>query len=143
MLKNSDLKVYLAGPMRGCTKKEMTEWREWFSERLNKRFPGIVIFDPVKTEHPFNQIVRRDLLCLRRSDVVIVNYTKSSSGTMGEMVSCRHYGVPTVTWVHYEDPWVYEFSPIRFDNKRDVLKTVIRMLDARKKCDFRAGRLVV
>lgn len=79
-------KVYLCGPINGCTDSECKDWREFVKSW------GIPTVDPMerdyrgKEDECFAEIVELDKRDIDMCDVVLVNYDKPSVGTSMEIL---------------------------------------------------------
>ena len=85
------MRVYLCGPMTGCTDEEASGWRKEASLRLSRW--SILCLDPMVRDYRNNYtlenskaIVEEDKLDIQLSDVVLVNYYKPSVGTSMEII---------------------------------------------------------
>lgn len=80
------MKVYLCGPINGCTDAEAKNWREYVKTRL----PDTL--DPMRRDYRgredqcVNEIVELDKIDVVNSDVLLVNYDKPSVGTSMEVL---------------------------------------------------------
>ncbi len=79
-------KVYLCGPINGCTDEECKDWRE----AVRARLPDTL--DPMRRDYrgkeaeSYREIVELDKRDVEASDVVLVNYDKPSVGTSMEIL---------------------------------------------------------
>lgn len=103
------MKIYLAGPIFGCTDFEAIAWRLWVKARL----PEHEFLDPMdrdyrgRQDEHFQQIVEDDLLDIRSADLVFVKADKPSWGTAMELWDASSYGVPIlVVCPHPVNPWL-------------------------------------
>ncbi len=92
----SDRKIYLCGPINGCTDEECKDWRE-----LAKiTFPNAI--DPMRRDYrgredeSVREIVELDKLDIMNSDVVLVNYDKPSVGTSMEVFFAWQSHIPVI-----------------------------------------------
>lgn len=80
------MKVYLCGPINGCTDAEAKNWREYVKTRL----PDTL--DPMRRDYRgredqcVNEIVELDKIDVMNSDVLLVNYDRPSVGTSMEVL---------------------------------------------------------
>lgn len=80
------MKVYLCGPINGCTDEGCKDWREAVKTRL----PDTL--DPMRRDYrgkeaeSYREIVELDKRDVEASGVVLVNYDKPSVGTSMEVL---------------------------------------------------------
>lgn len=80
------MKVYLCGPINGCTDAEAKDWREYAKTKL----PDTL--DPMRRDYrgreaeSVNEIVELDKIDVTNCDVLLVNYDKPSVGTSMEVI---------------------------------------------------------
>ena len=99
--------VYLAGPMEGLTREEMTGWRKEFIMQTSRS--GITCLDPTRRVE-FHQgdsldyarfVFRKDLSDIDQADVVFVDARRNSgrgTGTSMEAMYAWVYNKPIVVW---------------------------------------------
>ena len=100
------IQVYLGGPIHGKTIEEATSWRKTFTANLNHamaisptRFKGLDIKStgddiagPLNYNYPKSvlsnsrAILTRDLMDIRRSDIVLMNFLETSQRYVGSFV---------------------------------------------------------
>lgn len=89
------MKVYLCGPINGCTDSEAKDWREWVKANGPSRWSYI---DPMVRDYrgreteAFREIVELDKIDVASSDVLLVNYDKPSVGTSMEVLFAWQLG---------------------------------------------------
>lgn len=121
------MKVYLAGPIQGCTDEQCKAWREHVKTLL----PDTL--DPMSRDYrgieleSFVEIVEGDKADIDESDVVLVNFPSPSAGTCMEMIYAweRHKKVVVVIpqgaklspWVKYHS----HFITNSFENAVDYI----------------------
>lgn len=92
------MKVYLCGPINGCTDAECNDWREavtaHFPEAIN---PMIRDYRGVE-DVAYREIVDLDKRDVRIADVILVNYDKPSVGTSMEVFYAWTLGKPVIVW---------------------------------------------
>lgn len=102
-------KIYLCGPINGCTDEECKDWRE----RVKTFYPRSI--DPMKRDYrgreaeSYREIVELDKRDVRRADVVLVNYSKPSVGTSMEVFFAWTIGTPVIVWCASDaviSPWL-------------------------------------
>lgn len=92
------MRVYLCGPINGCTDAEASDWRE----AVKEHFPDAI--DPMKRDYrgvedaAYREIVDLDKRDIRASEAVLVNYTKPSVGTSMEVYLAWTLGKPVIVW---------------------------------------------
>lgn len=103
------MKVYLCGPINGCTDKEAKNWRE----AVKKHFPEAI--DPMKRDYrgveemAYREIVDLDKRDVRAADLILVNYVKPSVGTSMEVHYAWTLGTPVILWCAENEnlsPWL-------------------------------------
>ncbi len=85
------LRVYLAGPITGCTDEQKTWWREQVKQRLSRQFD---FDDPV--EWSDNKELQREIAKIEASHIVLANMWKESIGTTVGMIRASRQGKPVV-----------------------------------------------
>lgn len=91
------MKIYLCGPINGCTDDEATTWREWFKNKVSGDF-----VDPMKRDYrgreidDHREIVELDKRDIRSVDFVVVMYVKPSVGTSMEVFYAWTLGIPVI-----------------------------------------------
>jgi hypothetical protein len=121
------MRVYLCGPMAGCTDEEAGGWRKAATKHLNGF--GITTLDPMDRDYRYTKygddpasvlpdLVEEDKIDIEMSDVVLVNYTKPSTGTAMEIILAwqrakrvvvvNPLGLSLSPWVHYHAHKVYD-----------------------------------
>jgi nucleoside 2-deoxyribosyltransferase len=82
------VKVYLSGPINGCTDEEAKGWRE----RAKRLLPGIETLDPMRRDYRGREqgnvpvIVAEDKRDIDECDVLLVNAMRPSWGTAMEVM---------------------------------------------------------
>lgn len=105
------MRIYLCGPINGCTDDECKNWREW----LKTSVPSHEYIDPMKRDYrgreaeSVNEIVEFDKIDVMRGDALIVNYDKPSVGTSMEVLFAFERGKLVVVVARPEaviSPWL-------------------------------------
>ena len=90
------MKVYLCGPINGCTDSEAKDWRTYVKERLSDTL------DPMKRDYrgreaeAYREIVELDKRDVEACDALIVNFDKPSVGTSMEIYHAWLHRKPCV-----------------------------------------------
>ncbi|MCE5252987.1 MAG: hypothetical protein LLG45_02065 [Actinomycetia bacterium] len=85
------VRVYLAGPIRGCNDEQRTHWRNEIKQALKKEFD---FEDPA--EWPDDYALSREVSKLEACDLLLANMWKESIGTTLGVIRARHQGKPVV-----------------------------------------------
>lgn len=91
------MKLYLCGPINGCTDAECKDWREF----VKTLWPGTCV-DPMRRDYrgreaeAYREIVELDKIDVASCDCILVNYDKPSVGTSMEMLFAWERGKPIV-----------------------------------------------
>lgn len=88
------MRVYLAGPINGCTDDEAKTWRDYVSLQLQQADLGIEVFDPMVRDYRGRElepgiaalIVEQDKADIVGVDTVLVCFDKPSVGTAMEVL---------------------------------------------------------
>lgn len=106
------MKVYLCGPINGCTDAECKDWRE----EAKKAFGESNCVDPMVRDYRGrekecrDEIVNGDKEDVLAVDVVLLNYDKPSVGTSQEEILSWLIGTPVVVWCKPDavlSPWLH------------------------------------
>ena len=82
------MRVYLCGPINGCTDEECKDWREMVKKELGEEN----CLDPMRRDYRgrehtcYVEIVELDKLDILQCDYVLVNFDKPSVGTAMEIL---------------------------------------------------------
>jgi nucleoside 2-deoxyribosyltransferase len=125
------IKVYLCGPINGCTNEEARNWREV----VKIHFPASV--DPMKRDYRgkelsnYREIVDLDKRDIRNCDIVLVNYDKPSVGTSMEVFYAWTLGIPVVVWTSRDarlSPWLIYHSTTIVNSLDEVVSKIQEIL---------------
>lgn len=92
------MKLYMAGPINGCSDSEANNWRKSISSKL----PGVDCIDPMKRDYrgrellDYREIVELDKLEVASADCLVVYYSKPSVGTSMEVLFAWGIGIPVL-----------------------------------------------
>ena len=121
--------------MAGCTDEEAGGWRKEATTCLNSF--GITTLDPMDRDYRYTKygadpesvlpdLVEEDKIDIEMSDVVLVNFTKPSTGTAMEIIIAwqrakrvivvNPNGLELSPWVHYHCHKVFETMPEAYDH---------------------------
>jgi nucleoside 2-deoxyribosyltransferase len=121
------LKVYLAGPINGCSDSECINWREDAKRVLSDKYD---VIDPMRRDYRGSEktnseeIVEKDLDDIITCDIILANCSKPSSGTSCELVYAKMWGLSVLS-VGSKSPWVWYHSNKVFDTMNDALEHLI------------------
>jgi len=114
------MKIYLCGPINGCTDEECKDWRQY----VKSAGPSDWLYvDPMARDYrgreleAYREIVELDKIDVASVDVVLVNYDKPSVGTSMEILFAWQLGKKVVTvcrpdavispWLRYHSHGVF------------------------------------
>ncbi|MCK9155114.1 MAG: nucleoside 2-deoxyribosyltransferase [Paludibacteraceae bacterium] len=118
------MKVYLCGPINGCTDEECRDWRTY----LKTKFKDCV--DPMDRDYRgredecVEEIVELDKKDILESDILFVNFPKPSVGTCMEILYAWMNGKYVVVVCPNDmkiSPWLKYHSAIIFHNFDDAI----------------------
>lgn len=126
--------VYLSGPIMYETEHEARRWREDAKRLLKGKFR---ILDPMRRNFKdrevdsANEIVEFDLLDVRESDILLVNYSKASIGTSMEVFYAAHdLGKFVVCFSPFSfqecSPWMIRYATKILPCLEDACEYIIR-----------------
>ena len=131
------LKVYLAGPINGCTDDECKAWR---AEARRLLEPIHAVIDPMDFDcrgqeaQMAGEIIKHDLERLDEADLVLVNAVRPSWGTAMELVYARQGGKPVIAYVDFSisaaSPWLQGHTSKMFGTLRDACWEIVRFYRA-------------
>ena len=107
------LKVYLAGPINGCTDEECKALRAQARGMIE---PAFEVIDPMdfdcrgQESEMAGEIIKHDLERLDEADLVLVNANRPSWGTAMELVYAWQGGKPAIAFAGFSidrvSPWL-------------------------------------
>jgi nucleoside 2-deoxyribosyltransferase len=122
------MKVYLCGPINGCSDDEATTWREWFKKSTGGFFAEYV--DPMKRDYrgkeseDYREIVHLDKRDIAKCDCIIVMYVQPSVGTSMEVLFSYILGIPVIVIDESGNPispWLRYHSTAIVKSKEEAL----------------------
>lgn len=132
------LRVYLAGPINGCTDEECKAWR---AEARRLLEPTHTVIDPMDfdcrglEDRMAAEIVKHDLERLDEADLVLVNATRPSWGTAMELVYARQGGKPAVAFAGFPvdgaSPWLAGHTSRIFGTLTEACSHIVNFYEAR------------
>jgi nucleoside 2-deoxyribosyltransferase len=129
------MKVYLAGPINGCTDEECKGWRE----RAKQLLPNCEILDPMVRDYRGKEndsviaIVEDDLKDIESSDLLLVNASKASWGTCMEIVHAFSIMAKTVVAFGVGEkpsPWLVYHSDLTCLTLEEACKYIQEYINA-------------
>ena len=124
------MKVYLCGPINGCTDAEANDWRTAVKAHFPESIDPMVRDYRGKEATNYREIVDLDKRDVRAADVVLVNYDKPSVGTSMEVFYGWSIGKPVVVWCRSDavlSPWLRYHSTAIAHSMTEVLTTMERI----------------
>jgi len=109
------MKIYLSGPLSGCTDEEIYGWRTQVQGALSPlgyEFTNATlrIWDKVHSRQSYEYIVESDKTEIDQCDILLVNYSKLTCGVAQEeiyawerskIVLLVYLGAPQNPWMNY------------------------------------------
>jgi nucleoside 2-deoxyribosyltransferase len=131
-MSNKKPRLYLAGPINGCTDAECKDWRATAIAVLGDRYD---IVDPMvrdyrgieSTTDPI-EIVEQDLKSIFSCDAVLANCFKPSAGTSCEIVYATIRGIFVVS-AGSDSPWVIYHSDQVFKEINEAIEFLSKIYD--------------
>lgn len=117
-------RVYLAGPMNGCTDAEVREWRDWFKQCDMFEWVDPSLRDMRGKELELGpETCDADLEEIDSCEAVVANCWKKSDGTISEM-QWAWIGERSVIAICQDPnrPWVRKWSDEVCSNKEAALQ---------------------
>lgn len=130
------MSVYLCGPINGCTDAEANDWRQLVIKTLG----GDKCIDPMRRDYRgrelepgiAREIVNGDIEDIRKSDVMLVSYSKPSVGTAMEVFFAHSIGVPVLIVAPADEklsPWLTHHATAIFNNYGPAINTAEAFVD--------------
>jgi hypothetical protein len=126
-LTHSKVKVYLCGPINGCTDAGCKDWRE----ASKMHYPQSI--DPMARDYRgredecFKEIVELDKLDVLLADVILVNYDRPSVGASMEILFAWQSHKPVVIVADREariSPWLRYHSTVILHSFKEAFEWV-------------------
>lgn len=125
------MKIYLCGPINGCTDAEANNWRT----EVKNVFLSENCIDPMVRDYrgkealAYREIVDLDKRDVKASDVILVNYDKPSVGTAMEVFYAWDMGKPVIVWCRADaviSPWLRYHSTCFVHSMEEVISAIQR-----------------
>lgn len=116
------MRIYLAGPITGCSDSEMSDWRE----EMKGRMPNVTFVDPSVRDYRGNEdahyeaIVEDDKDDIDSCEVVVAYTPRPSVGTSMEVLYAWQQGqrvliyappgAPVSPWLRYHSHGIYNYA---------------------------------
>lgn len=123
------MKIYLCGPINGCSDDQALSWRQIFEQY--KEFEYV---NPMKRDYRgkeagnHKEIVDLDKRDIKNCDAVVCMFVQPSVGTSMEVFYAYTLGIPVVTIDKSNKP----LSPWLIEHSTSVVKTIEEALDKLK-----------
>lgn len=123
------MKVYLCGPINGCTDEECKDWREYVKAQLGAENT----LDPMRRDYRgkemdcVDEIVEGDKADIDISTHLLVNYDKPSVGTSMEILYAWERKIPVIVVASPNarlSPWLVYHSKKIFFSFADALNDI-------------------
>ena len=145
----SNIFIYLAGPITGETGEEANGWREVVTENLLRRSSNFIGVSPLRCEPPQDNgsyprydeyssdlaaaIAAKNLLDVRRCDLLFAYLPKESIGTLQEIGWAVGMGKPVIVLSGLEEilsnPIIAATVPFRFRSGKGGLFTALDTIE--------------
>ena len=125
----SKLKVYLAGPINGCSDDECKYWREMVKQSIQDW--GYEILDPMRRDYrgiEFEnaaQIVADDLSDIQECDIMFAYCYKPSWGTAMEIFYAKSLGKRVIVVTESSSPWLQTYSDVSVKSVHTAIKLLL------------------
>ncbi len=129
------MKVYLAGPINGCTDEQCKVWRDYIKTQLPDTLDPMRRDYRGKEDESVNEIVEGDKLDINQCDIVLVNFPSPSAGTCMEMLYAweRHkYIVVVVPKDAKISPWVRYHATLITDSFDGAVNNIKQYINSRQ-----------
>lgn len=122
-------KIYLCGPINGCTDSEASDWRNM----VKSKYPDCI--DPMRRDYRgreaevYREIVDLDKRDVEAADFILVNYDKPSVGTSMEVYHAWLHRIPVVVVCRTDtiiSPWLRYHSTTIVDSFSRALAWIKR-----------------
>jgi len=134
--RENTMRVYLAGPIFGCTDKECKHWRA----RARAALLGVEVLDPMERDYRYSErdiyrkIVKDDKSAIDRCDLLLVNFLRPSVGTSMEILYAweRKKHVLIFTEAQALSPWLLFHSNAVVRSLEDAVAYIWRLVRRRQ-----------
>ncbi len=132
------MRVYLCGPMAGCTDEEAGDWRKAATAHLNSF--GITTLNPMDRDYRYTEygddpesvlpdLVEEDKIDIEMSDVVLVNFTEPSTGTAMEIILAWQKNKRVIVVAPPElqlSPWIWYHSSKVYHSMHEAYDHIVK-----------------
>ncbi len=147
----SNVYIYLAGPISGCTGGEAHHWRDVVCNELDKASPHLIGVSPLRCEPIIGTryeneydddrfglpqvIAAKNYLDVKRCDVTLAYMPTLSIGTLQEIGWCKPLGKPVILISDLPEirnnavikatvPWRFTYADNGFEKAVDVIRGI-------------------
>ena len=115
--------IYLSGPMRDCTEKEIKQWREY----VKKQLPMFKFLDPAERGFNAPNAIKLDKTDIYNSDIILTNCWKPSAGTSMEIMYAYTRNKIIITIAENDiSGWITEHSNATFSTINKAINYIRR-----------------
>lgn len=124
-------KVYLAGPINGCSDDECSDWRSYIGDRLKGN--DFEMVDPMRRDFRgiegdhTAEIVEGDKFDIRHSDVFVANAWQVSAGTSMEIMYAYRDGLAPIIIIpkgNKVSPWIRYHSHVIVNTLDEAIQEI-------------------
>lgn len=128
-------KVYLCGPINGCSDEQAKGWRDTAAAALAGKYE---VLDPMRRDYRGKEagnegnIVRDDLKDIRTADVILANVARPSWGTAMEIYAAGDFGRALIYGFNAPEnpsPWLVAHCDDLFPDLDGALAHLLRAND--------------
>lgn len=126
------MRVYLAGPINGCTNAEVNDWRAW--ARVDLEAAGLEVSDPMGRDYRgmeldadnVREIVEGDKADIAAADIILAYCHKRSAGTSMEVLYAHGLGKYVVVVGPFPlSPWLVYHATAVSDSLEAAIEYIV------------------